>query len=106
MKKTMNAKTQVQLPVELLFKAEQRATSLGLTLSEYVQNLVDKDVAAESHNPWLEPVPKEVDEEWERDIAEFDEQEKIKPHPGATTVSKLKELLRQEAERLSNDEGD
>jgi hypothetical protein len=56
-------------------------------------------------DPWLEPVPKEVDAKWERDIAEFDEQEKLNPRPGARTADELIRLLDEEAAQLPDDEG-
>jgi hypothetical protein len=103
MKQNMNAEKQVRLPEEVLVKAKARARALGLTLTEYVQTLVNKDVS--EPDPWLEPVPKEVNERWERDIAEFDEQEKLNPRPGARTAAELIKLLDEEAAQLPGDEG-
>ena len=105
MRKTVNAEKQVRLPEEVLVKAEARAHALGLTLAEYVQSLVDKDAAGQEHDPWLEPIPKDVDAEWEKDIAAFNEQEKTNPRPRARTANELRTLLKQEAELLPDDEG-
>ena len=101
----MNTKKQVSLSEEVLLKAEARARVLGLTLAEYVQALVDKDVRTKEHDPWLEPIPKEVDERWEKDLAETEEQEKLNPRPGARTADELIKLLDEEAARLPDDEG-
>ena len=101
----MNSKEQVKLPQETLAKAQARAHTLGLTLSEYVQSLVNQDVQTHKHDPWLEPVPPAVNERWEREIAEFDEQERIKPRPSAKTADELIKLLNEEAPQLPDDEG-
>jgi hypothetical protein len=100
----MNTK-QVILSEEVVVKAEARARALGLTLAEYVQALVNQDAKTKEYDPWLEPVPKEVDERWEKEIAEFDEQEKIKPRPGARTAEELIKRLDEEAAQLPDDEG-
>jgi hypothetical protein len=105
MKQNMNTEKQVRLPEEVLVKAKARARALGLTLTEYVQTLVNKDVRTLDSDPWLEPVPKEVNERWERDIAEFDEQEKLNPRPGVRTADELIKLLNEEAAQLPDDEG-
>jgi hypothetical protein len=101
----MTIKKQVLLPEEVIAKVEARARALGLTLAEYVQTLVNQDTETNEYDPWREPVPKEVDERWEREIAEFDEQEKIKPRPGARTAEELIKLLDEEAAQLPDDEG-
>jgi hypothetical protein len=101
----MNTQKQVVLPEEVVVKARARARELGLTLAEYMQRLVAQDVARQEHDPWLEPIPKEVDEQWEKDIAEFDEQEKTNPRPSAKTAAELIKLLDEEAATLPDDEG-
>jgi antitoxin component of RelBE/YafQ-DinJ toxin-antitoxin module len=100
----MNTK-QVNLSEEVIVKAEARARALGLTLTEYVQALVNQDANTKEYDPWREPIPKEVDERWEKEIAEFDEQEKIKPRPSARTAEELIKLLDEEAAQLPDDEG-
>jgi hypothetical protein len=100
----MNTK-QVTLSEEVVVKAEARARALGLTLAEYVQALVNQDAKTKAYDPWLEPIPKEVDERWEKEIAEFDEQEKNNPRPGAQTAEELIKLLDEEAAQLPDDEG-
>jgi hypothetical protein len=105
MRKNRHVQKQVLLPEEVLVKAEARARALGLTLAEYVQGLVDQDVATKEDDPWLEPVPKEVDEAWEKDIAETETQEKRHPRPGARTADELIKRLDAEAARLSDYEG-
>ena len=83
------SETQIDLPPDLLVKARGRARSLGMTLSEYMQSLVDKDVATKEHDPWREPVPKEVAEQWEQDLAEFDQEDKQGLQPTFNTVEEL-----------------
>src|SRR5262245_31521216 len=105
MRKTLISEKQITLSEETAVKAKERASSLGMSLTEYVQALVDKDVRNQEFDPWREPVPREVNERWEKEIAEFDEQEKIKPRPGARTAKELIKLLDEEAAQLPDDEG-
>ena len=51
--------------------------------------LVDKDVATKKHDPWREPVPQEVAEEWSRDLVEFEEEDKQGLQPSFDTVEEL-----------------
>jgi len=104
-KNNVKTEKQLKLPEEIWVKARERARSLGLTLTEYVQVLVNKDVNTKEYDPWLEPIPKEVDEQWEKDLAETEEQEKRYPRPAAKTADELIRLLDEEAVRLPNDEG-
>ena len=99
----MNTK-QVMLAEEVIVKAEERARALGLTLTEYVQALVNQDTKTKEYDPWLEPIPKEVDERWEREIADFDEQEKTNPRPRAKSVAEFRKLLEEEAAQLPDNE--
>ena len=105
MTKTVNTKQQVRLPKEVLVKAQARAHALGLTLTEYVQTLVNQDVQMKEYDPWLQPISPAVNEKWQRDIAEFDEQEQIKPRPSVRTAEELIKRLDDEASRLPDDEG-
>lgn len=106
MRKATNIEKRVTLSGEVVAKAKERARSLGMSLTEYVQALVDKDVGTKEYDPWLEPIPKEVDERWEKDLAETEEQEKLNPRPSARTADELIKLLDEEAARLPDDEGD
>lgn len=105
MTKQTSDQTQIDLPPDMLIKARGRARSLGMTLSEYIKSLVGKDVATTEDDPWRQPVPPEVNARWEKEIAEFDEQEKIKPHPSAKTADELIKQLDEEAALLPDDEG-
>ena len=96
---------QVNLPPDVLIKARDRARSLGLTISEYMQSLVDKDVAVKEHDPWREPVPSEVNERWEKEIAEFYEQEQVRSRPSAKTAAECIILLDEEASFTPDNEG-
>ena len=106
MTKHLSDITQIDLPSDVIVKAQGRARALGMTLSEYMQSLVDKDVLAKEHDPWREPVPKEVAERWSRELAEFEEQEKTNPRPAAKTGEELIRLLDEEAATLPDDERD
>jgi hypothetical protein len=102
----MNAKKHVILSEEVVVKAEARARALGLTLSEYMQALVDKDVRTKEHDPWRQPVPTEVAERWSRELAEFEQEHTTNPRPAATSGEALIKLLDEEAATLPDDEGD
>src|SRR5687767_7426598 len=104
MKNKLKIPQHVQLPEKVIVKAQAQAQALGLSLADYVQLLIDRDIRTKEDDPWLQPIPKEVDEKWEEDIAAFDEQEKTKPRPSAKTVSEFRTLLEQEA-KLLPDEG-
>ena len=94
----------VEIARDTLVVAYKRAESLGLSLTEYVQSLIDKDAQTEKKDPWREPIPRHVSERWEREIAEFDEQEKINPRPVAKSVAEFRELLEKEVAQLPDDE--
>ena len=96
--------TQIDLPSDVLIKARGRARSLGMTLSEYMQSLVDKDVKTKEHDPWREPVPPEVNAQWDKEIAEFDRQEKTNPRPRAKTVAEFRQMLEAEIAQLPDDD--
>ena len=104
--KTTKQLETVEIARDTLVVAYERAESLGLSLTEYVQSLIDKDAQTEKKDPWREPVPRHVSERWEREIAEFDEQEKINPRPGARTADELIQQLDEEAARLPEYEDD
>ncbi|NJN82132.1 MAG: hypothetical protein HC802_07540 [Caldilineaceae bacterium] len=81
--------TQIALAPDVLVKARGRARALGLTLSEYVRSLVDKDAQATEQDPWRQPVPKEIDEQWERELAEFEAEDRRGLQPAFNTVEEL-----------------
>ena len=81
--------SQINLPSDVLIKAQGRARALGMTLSDYMQSLVDKDAGAKEQDPWLEPIPKEVDEQWEKDLAEFEKEDKKGLQPTFNTAEEL-----------------
>lgn len=101
MKRETVDQIQIDLPDHVLTKARMRASAQGLTISEYMQSLVDKDVSS----PWREPVPLEVNARWDKEIAEFDEQEKRNPRPSAKTADELINLLDEETALISDNEG-
>jgi hypothetical protein len=81
-------------------RAERNARTLGLSVSEYLSRLVLNDAHAARktieifpvEHGWG-PVPKHVQERWDKDIKEFEEAEKRHPHPGATTAAELMSML-------------
>lgn len=87
-----------------LAAAHKRAESLGMSFSEYVQSLVANDAQIGEKDPWREPVPAHVSERWDRDVAEFEAQEKTNPQPGARTADELIQQLDEEAARLPDNE--
>jgi hypothetical protein len=99
----MNTK-QVTLSEDIVVKAEARARALGLTLTEYVQFLVNKDIKTKEHDPWHEPVPQDVAERWSRELAEFEKEEKTTPRPRAKTVAEFRKRLEEEIAQLPDDD--
>lgn len=55
----------------LLLKAQQRAEDLGLTISDYLGFLVERDLVHQDENPWHQPLPKSVIEEYDQEYEEF-----------------------------------
>jgi hypothetical protein len=81
-------------------RAERNARTLGLSVSDYLSRLVlndahptrkKRDVFPVEHG-WG-PVPKHVQERWDKDIKAFEEAEKRHPQPGATTAAELMAML-------------
>ncbi len=105
MKNHMNTEQQVNLPKEVLIKAQERARSLGLTLAEYVQTLVQDDVHSLS-DPWRQPLPWKVEKQYLLDEIEFYEQEKKHPQRQAHSAEELVQLLDEEIQQLDRDETD
>ena len=104
MKNHANTEQPIALPKEVLVKAQERAGALGLTLAEYVQSLVDQDVATSQHDPWRDPVPPAVAERWSRELAEFEAEDKTNPRPRAKTVGEFRKQLEAEVAQLSDDD--
>ena len=90
----------VKLSSEIVAVAIKRAKAMGMDVSEYVAHIVNDELT----DPWRMPTPAEVDARWEREIAEFDAQEKTKPRPVAKTVSEFRKLLEQETAQIPDDE--
>ena len=96
MKTHVNTEQQIALPDDVLVKARGRARSLGMTLSEYMKSLVDQDVSGPEagtprvpEDPWRQPVPPEVNAQWEKDLAEFEEEDQQGLQPSFDTVEEL-----------------
>jgi len=84
--------------------AEQNARRLGLSLQEYVSRLVLRDTLPKAKysrgsvgniDPWG-PVPKEVSERWDREIAQFEAEDKKKPYPRFTTAQETIDYMRRQ----------
>jgi hypothetical protein len=80
----MTATAPISIRTEILQRAERNARTLGLSVSEYLSRLVVQDspatrvvTSARSPDPWG-PVPQEVSDRWEREIAEFEEENQKK----------------------------
>jgi hypothetical protein len=101
----MNAEKQVTLPEELSIKAEERARSLGMNLSEYVQSLVADDVESLA-DPWHQPLPWEVEKRYLLDEIEFYEEEKKNPQRAARSAQELMDLLDEEIQEIDLNEAD
>ena len=89
MTKQTTDKTTIDLPADVLVKARGRARALGMTLSEYMQSLVDQDVAAKAHDPWREPIPPEVAQRWSKELTEFEQEDNQGLQPSFNTVEEL-----------------
>ena len=101
----MNSKKQVVLPEELMAQAQERARSLGLSLTEYVQSLVVDDVRGQN-DPWRQPLPWEVEKQYLLDEIEFYEEEKDNPQQAARSAEELIKLLDEESRRIDVNEAD
>jgi hypothetical protein len=66
----------IQLSPETLAFALERARAKGMTLSEYIESIL--------RDPWRQPVPSEINAQWEKEIAEFDEEEQRTGKPRKT----------------------
>lgn len=60
--------------------AQAQATKLRLSVDEYVRRIVTAHLASQEPDPWG-PVPKEVSERWDRELAAFDEEDQKNPRP-------------------------
>jgi hypothetical protein len=96
----MTATSPISISTNILQRAERNARTLGLSVSDYLSRLVlndphsarkKLDVFPVEHG-WG-PVPKHVQERWDKDIQAFVEAEKRHPHPGATTAAELMAML-------------
>ena len=105
MKTPMNLEKQVILPEEVVAKAQERARSLGLSLTEYVQSLVVDDVRS-LDDPWRQPLPWEVEKQYLLDEIEFYEEERKHPQQAAHSAEELVKLLDEESRQIDPHEAD
>lgn len=66
----------INIDTEVQNKAALKAKRLGLSLGAYVSQLIDKDY----QDPWGD-IPPDVIQEWEKDTAEFEEEDRKHPRP-------------------------
>ncbi len=109
----MTATSPIAIRTDVLQRAERNARTLGLSVSDYLSRLVLKDTHPARkkleifpvEHGWG-PVPKQVQARWDKDIKEFEEEEKrgsIRPGVrGATSVQELREQLDAEATFLTH----
>ncbi|MFN8495651.1 MAG: hypothetical protein U0350_49120 [Caldilineaceae bacterium] len=64
-------------------------------MDEYVNRILRNHVASEDIDPWG-PVPKEVAEQWDREVAEFEEEDKKNPQPRFTSGRDFIEYIRRQ----------
>jgi hypothetical protein len=88
----------IQLSPATIALAQKRAAARGMTLSEYIESILN--------DPWRQPVPNKVVARWKREIKEFEEEDKINPRPSAKTAAEFRKLLEEEAAQLPDDEED
>jgi hypothetical protein len=62
----------VSLTPEMVTTTQKRAQVLGITVSEYIQSLLSE----EFNDPWRQPLPPEVETQYEQDYQEFLEEER------------------------------
>ena len=105
MRTHMNTEKQVSLPEEVVVKAQKRARSLGLSLTEYVQSLVVDDVRSQE-DPWRQPLPWEVEKQYLLDEIEFYEEERKHPQKAAHSAEELMQLLDEEIQQADRHEAD
>jgi hypothetical protein len=105
MRNQMNSEKQVSLSEELSVKAEERARSLGMNLTEYVRSLVIDDVESLA-DPWHQPLPWEVEKQYLLDEIEFYERERKSPQKAAHSAQELMDLLEEEIQYIEPNETD
>jgi hypothetical protein len=100
----MTATTLPFTSLEIQQTAEQNARRLGLSLREYVSRLVLRDTppkakhsrgSAGDKDPWG-PVPKEVSQRWDREEAEFEQEDRKHPQPRFTSGRDFVAYLRRQ----------
>jgi hypothetical protein len=109
----MTATSPISIRSDIVQRAERNARTLGLSVSEYLSRLVLNDphparkkleVFPVEHG-WG-PVPKHVQERWDKDIKAFEEEEKCGSTRlgvrGATSAQELRELLEAETAHLTH----
>jgi hypothetical protein len=69
--------------------AERKARRQGLSVGEYVRRLI----LADDKDPWG-PVPQAVWEEWDREVAAFEEEDRKHPRPRFTSGADYVEYIR------------
>ncbi len=99
----MTATSPIAISTDVLQRAERNARTLGLSVSEYLSRLVVRDTPAKgvgapagAQDSWG-PVPKEVSAQWDKEIAEFEAEDKKNPYPRFTTAQETVEYMRSQS---------
>jgi len=66
----------IQLPPEMMAAAAQRAKALGMTMSEYITHILNDELA----DPWRQPLPPDVEAQYEEEYQAFLAEEKQGKH--------------------------
>lgn len=97
-----NIQQQFTLSFQTWVQARAHADALGLTVSEYVSLLVDEDKNPTRRQKKIltfpAPLTKEAEERYDRDIKEFEKQEKKHPQKAAQSAEELVQMLEHEVD--------
>jgi hypothetical protein len=77
------------LPDAILHKAYQRAQALRITFSDYVKQLIVQDTKVVQGDPWI-PVPQHVLDRWDREVKQFQKEERQGLHKSYHSIEELK----------------
>lgn len=88
----MNTHTVTITSPDIWKQAQANAAKLRMSVDEYVSRIVKHHVVGEYKDPWG-PVPKEVSQRWDREIAEFEAADRKHPQPRFTSAQEMVDYL-------------
>lgn len=88
----MNIHTVTITSPEIWKHVQTNAAKVGLSVDEYVSRIVKYHVIGAYKDPWG-PVPKEVSKRWDREIAEFEAEDRKNPQPSFTSAQEMVDYL-------------